>query len=249
MSRQARNKKRAQSHAINTAGVLLLAAAAALIVWSLLLRTGTLQLRYAELQNKMYEFQLSVASLDDKWLIFLIIELLFLAKSILPLPVSLMFVISGMVFPYSYAVLINAVGMLLLMTVKYLWGYRFGAGKFEKKLLSYRVVQTVFNKKYGKGLTLFLGRLIPWTPINKTSQLYGALKYPFDKYIYISIIALTPKLLIYSVIGRNVYDPFSTKFLAPLTAIFAISGISLLVLNRLFINTDEEASENKKITV
>ena len=240
MKRKQPDKTKIRSNAIYTAGSLLLIAAAALIVWNLLLQTGTLQLRYAEFQNRMYEFQLSVASLDNKWLILIIIELLFALKSVLPLPVSLMFVLSGMVFPYSYAVLINAVGMLILMSIKYLWGFRFGAGKIEKKLLGYQPVQKILNKPYGVGLVLFLSRMIPWVPLNKTSQFYGALKYPFDRYTYISILALVPKLLIYSVIGRNVYDPFSTKFLAPLTMIFMAAGISLLILNRLFAGSGEK---------
>ena len=236
------DKTKVRFGAVNTAGILLLTGAVALVVWNLLLRTGTLQLRYAELQNRMYEFQLSVASLNNKWLILIIIELLFALKSVLPLPVSLMFVLSGMVFPYSYAVLINAVGMLILMSIKYLWGFHFGAGKIEKKLLGYHAVQKVLNKPYGVGLVLFLSRMIPWMPLNKTSQFYGALKYPFDRYIYLSILALVPKLLIYSVIGRNVYDPFSTKFLVPLTVIFTAAGLSLLILNRLFTGTDNKNS-------
>lgn len=222
---------------LNLAGVILLAASVALIIWSRLIKLGTLQIRYAEIQNYLYEIQLSVASLDNKWLIVIIIEVFFMLKSIIPLPISFIFVISGMVFPYGYAVLINALGMLLLVIIKYLWGFKFGTGKIDKKLLNNNTVQKVINKNYSKGAILFICRLIPWLPVNKISQMYGALKYPFDKYIYISIIGFTPRLLFYSVIGRNAYDPFSTKFLLPLTLLFAIAGISLLTLNAIFYKT------------
>lgn len=237
-------KEKMKRNVVNTIGIVLLAVSAALFIWSLLLIPGTIQARYAELQNYLYEFQLAVASLDRKWLIVLIIELLFVLKSIIPIPVSLMFVLSGMVFPYSAAVLVNAVGMLLLVSVKYLWGYRFGTGKLDKKLLGYPVVQRILNLNYGKGITLLLARLIPWCPINKISQLYGAMKYPFDRYLYISVIAISPKVLMYSVIGRNVYDPFSTKFLAPLTVLFAVAGSSLLLLNALF-GKNEQTEANR----
>lgn len=228
------DKRKLQYNALNALGIFLLAFTIALIIWSRLLKLGVLQLRYAEIQNMLYEFQLSIASLEDKWLIFIIIEILFIAKSIIPIPISLMFVISGMVFPYSYAVLINALGMILLIIIKYLWGFKFGTGKIDKKLLNITTVQKILNKNYSKGVILFSARLIPWIPVNKISQLYGAVKYPFDRYLYISIIAFTPRVLVYSVIGRNVFDPFSTKFLLPLTVISAVGGISLITLNKLF---------------
>ena len=243
------DKAKIRRNAVNTVGIILLAAAAALFVWNLLLIPGTIQARYAELQNYLYEFELAVASLSNKWLIILIIEFLFIAKSIIPIPVSLMFVLTGMVFPYSAAVLINAVGMMLLVSVKYYMGFRFGAGKLEKKLFQYALVQKILNRDYGKGIVLLLGRLIPWCPINKLSKAYGAMKYPIDRYLYISIIGFAPRLLMYSVIGRNVYDPFSTKFLAPLIALFALAGISLLILNALLFRIDDTADDKntKKI--
>lgn len=228
------DKEKVKFKAVNTIGVLLLSAAAALFIWNLLLIPGQIQAKYAELQNYLTEFQNTVASLENKWLIFLIIELLFVIKSVLPLPISLMFVLSGMVFPYHIAVFINALGLLLLTSLKYYQGYRFGAGKLDKKLLAYSFVQKILKKKHGQAIILLCARLIPWCPINKISLLYGELKYSFNRYLTISLIAFSPKILMISVIGKNVYDPFSTKFLAPLTMIFAISGSSLLALNALF---------------
>ncbi|MBR1810574.1 MAG: VTT domain-containing protein [Clostridia bacterium] len=224
-------KKKVRRNAINIVGISFLIAAVVLIIFSRLFIVDILELKYVEFLDKLYEFQLIVASLSDKWLIIVIIELLFILKSVIPIPLSFVFVISGMVFPYSYAVLINAVGMALLMTIKYYWGEKLGIGKLDRKWLNYEPIQKFLNTKYGKGLMLFLSRLIPWTPTNKVSQIYGTMDYPFDRYLLISLVGYTPKIFSYSIIGRNVYNPISLDFVAPFIFLLAISGTALLILN------------------
>lgn len=195
-------------------------------------------LRYVEMLDKLYEYQLAVASLNDRWLILIIIELLFILKSVVPIPLSFMFVITGMVFPYSQAVLINTVGMALLMSIRYLWGIRFDIGKLDKKLVSSAIIRKTFETRYGKGMILLLTRLIPWTPTNKVSRIYGAERYPFDRYLLVSLIGFSPKILSYSKIGRTIYDPISYEFLAPFIVLFAISGVSLLIFGAVFFRAD-----------
>ena len=161
----------------------------------------------------------------------IIIELLFILKSVLPIPLSAIFVISGMVFPYSYAVLINAIGMIFLMSIKYYWGVKWGLSKLDQKLIAYEPVHRLLSAKYGKPVVLLLGRAVPMSPANKISQIYGTLQYPFDRYIVLSLIGFTPKIFSWSIIGRNVFNPFTVDFVAPFIVLLAISGASLLILS------------------
>lgn len=77
-----------------------------------------------------------------------------------------------------------------------------------------------------------LFRLVPYFPINSISQLYGALEYDYWKFILLSLLGFTPKIISYSMIGRHVYNPFSLAFMLPIVIIFTISGVSILAVNK-----------------
>lgn len=231
-------KSRALGRFINLTGVVMLSLSILLLLVSQYGDLDAISLRYVEFLDKLYEIQLAVASLNDKWLIVIIIELLFILKSVLPIPLSFMFVITGMVFPYTEAVIINAIGMALLMSIKYMWGVKFDLGKLDKKLVSSAIIRKTFETKYGKGMILLLTRLIPWTPTNKISRIYGAERYPFDRYLTASLIGFSPKILSYSKIGRSIYNPISYEFLAPFVVLFAIGGVSLLIFGAIFFRVD-----------
>ncbi|MBQ6164199.1 MAG: VTT domain-containing protein [Clostridia bacterium] len=235
---QRETKSRALGRFINITGVTMLCLSVLLLLLSQYGDFELIRLQYVELTDKLYEIQLAVASLDAKWMILIIIELLFMLKSVLPIPLSFMFVITGMVFPYAEAVIINAVGMALLMSIRYMWGVKFDIGKLDKKLVSSAIIRKTFETKYGKGLILLLTRLIPWTPTNKISRIYGAEQYPFDRYLLISLIGYSPKILSYSKIGRSIYNPISYEFLAPVIVLFAIGGVSLLIFGAIFFRVD-----------
>lgn len=235
---QKETKSRALGRFINLTGVVMLSLSILLLLVSQYGNLDAISLRYVEFLDKLYEIQLAVASLNDKWLIVIIIELLFILKSVLPIPLSFMFVITGMVFPYTEAVIINAIGMALLMSIKYMWGVKFNLGKLDRKLVSSAIIRKTFETKYGKGMILLLTRLIPWTPTNKISQIYGAERYPFDRYLMVSLIGFSPKILSYSKIGRSIYNPISYEFLAPFVVLFAIGGVSLLIFGAIFFRVD-----------
>ena len=68
--------------------------------------------------------------------------------------------------------------------------------------------------------------------MNTISQVYGAMQFDLPRYLVISMLGFWPKILSYSFIGRHVYDPFSMAFILPIVLLLAVSGISLLAVNR-----------------
>lgn len=163
----------------------------------------------------------------------LIILLNFLIKSIIPwLPISFLMVAAGVIFKWYYAVLINAAGLIILFTVRYYWGKRFGGGNVEKILSRYDKSHTLIDKgKLGSTLVLFFTRLIPCLPINAVSQLYGTTGLSYSKYLVISLVGFSYKLFSYTIIGRNIYDPFSARFIVPFILLFVFSGFTLLAIS------------------
>lgn len=227
------NREKLAQKIVKLSGFLLLIVAVLLLAWSFISRNEVLQDWYAEYQAILYEFQQRVIYLEDKWIIIIIIESLFLLKSIIPFPMSFMFIVSGMVFPVYYALLIDISGLCILLSVRYAFGYRLGGGRTHRFLKRNPALQRFFERD-GKGnpLLLFFLRLVPSVPVNTISQLYGAMKFEYPQYIAISLLGFSPKLISYNFVGNNVYNPFSAKFITPLIILCIISGVSMLAVNR-----------------
>ncbi|NMP37754.1 MAG: VTT domain-containing protein [Clostridiales bacterium] len=218
---------------LNTISIIMLSAAAALFIWTLIAKIDIIRIRYEDLQATLLEFEVFITSLPRKWLVILAILLVFALKCFVPIiPLSAMFIMSGMVFKVQYATLINIAGFILLMSIRYAWGCKVGSGQAGRLLKKSELLTELLKlEENGNGVMLFLFRLIPVIPVNTVSQLYGSLNFNYEKYLLISLLGFAPRIISYSVIGRHVYDPFSVGFLLPIIILLLISGIALLIFN------------------
>ena len=220
---------------LNILGGILLILAVVLFCVALLFQDPTFVEHYDEIMNRLSEFEYAVATLPYRGLVIVAILLIYLSKSVFPIPISAICVIAGMAFPMPYAVLINIVGFSLLCVIKYFWGKHIGGGLVHKLLLknedTERILEKADNKAKGGLLVGF--RMVPSFPINTISQVYGAMGYDLKTYLLLSVAGFLPKLISYSFIGRNVYNPFSMAFILPFVILFTISGLSLFGVNQM----------------
>ena len=215
---------------LNILACVLLILAVALLVLTFLMQINDVSSAYDEVLERLAEFEAAVASIPSKWLVILVI---YIGKVLIPLPITAVCVIAGMVFPTPIAVAVNFAGMTLLMTIKFYWGKHLGGGTIHKILTRYDNVRRMMESgKRSTDWILVLFRLVPYFPINSISQLYGALEYDYWKFILLSLLGFTPKIISYSMIGRHVYNPFSLAFMLPIVIIFTISGVSILAVNK-----------------
>ena len=215
---------------LNILACVLLILAVALLVLTFLMQINDVSSAYDEVLERLAEFEEAVASIPSKWLVILVI---YIGKVLIPLPITAVCVIAGMVFPTPIAVAVNFAGMTLLMTIKFYWGKHLGGGTIHKILTRYDNVRRMMESgKRSTDWILVLFRLVPYFPINSISQLYGALEYDYWKFILLSLLGFTPKIISYSMIGRHVYNPFSLAFMLPIVIIFTISGVSILAVNK-----------------
>lgn len=229
------HKKNNRRRLLNFLGCVLLILAFVLFGVALLFQDPTFVEHYDEIMRRLAEFEYSVATLPYRGLVIVAILLIYLSKSFVPLPISAVCVIAGMAFPLPYAVLINIVGFSLLCIIKYFWGKHIGGGLVHKLLLKSEDIERILEKAddKAKGALLVGFRLVPSFPINTISQVYGAMRYDLKWYMLLSVAGFLPKLVSYSVIGRNVYDPFSMAFILPFVILFTISGLSLFGVNKM----------------
>ncbi len=197
---------------------------------------------YIKYQGLMENFEGKIAEIPNKFLIFICLLLLFTSKSMIVLiPITITCIVTALIFPFEVAIVINSIGYLLIFTIKYFWGRYIDAGyihrlvKNSKTLLKY--IQDEENGyATGNPLLLFILRLVPTVPINPISAMYGHMGYDYWKYIFLSMLGVSLKIVSFTALGSNISDPFSSAFVIPLIVILFVSGFSMIsfsvILNR-----------------
>lgn len=227
------------------ASLVCFSAVAVLIIWSFVSKINFLEETYKEYIFWLSELEYKIGSIRNKWLLALVVMLLYFIKSAFPFyPVSIICVASAMVFDLPECLCLNIAGAALLLSVRYATGINDGGGKTHRFIKKHRFIRNLLESEgTGNSWLLFLFRLLPVFPVNTVSRLYGAMRFPFFKYIFISVSGFLPKTVSYIVIGRNVFNPFSLRFSLPLIVLTALTGTALLMMRAVYKINDNKQGE------
>lgn len=222
-------------------GVLLLLFACALIALLFSLRVEGLWGWYQAVQNRLLDLETYIRSIEPHYLFVSVLLLAFALRSYVPLiSVSALCLMSGVVLPVYVAIPLNVLGVGILQSVQYRKGKRKGGGRawmfFAKNVPVRKLLE---RDGTANPWLLYAFRLIPSFPQGAVSRVYGAMHYPYRHYILISLTGFAPKLLSYTFIGQNVFDPLSASFLTPAIIILILSGLSLLFVNTIWSFVDK----------
>lgn len=237
-----------RSGIMNAAGIALLISAAAVSVVVYLLRYDQRWLWYKVYQEKLLEAEQFIQSLGISWKFVLAMLIVFLVRTFIPfLSVSAICVLTGVVLPSYWALIVNFLGIIIMMSIKYFEGMKFGSGNAWKIISKNERARKIIESsgKVNKAL-LFALRLIPGFPLGSVSRIYGSLRFPYWQFILLSAAGFAPKLLSYTFMGTNVFDPLSSAFLVPLMIALTISGASLLCVNLIWLLVEKSVSSSKK---
>lgn len=237
-----------RSGIMNAAGIALLISAAAVSIVVYLLRYDQLWLWYKVYQEKLLEAEQFIQSLGISWKFVLTMLIVFLVRTFIPfLAVSAICVLTGAVLPSYWALIVNFLGIIIMMSIKYFEGMKFGSGNAWKIISKNERARKIIESsgKVNKAL-LFALRLIPGFPLGSVSRIYGSLRFPYWRFILLSAAGFAPKLLSYTFMGTNVFDPLSSAFLVPLMIVLTISGASLLCVNLIWLLVEKSVSSSKK---
>jgi len=237
-------KEKRKSSLINLIGVLLLVVAGVLIALLFFMNSPQLQAWYKDYTRGLVRLEDYVLNLPRMELIALAVLLLYIIKSLAPLPffpISVMCIITGAVLPMTTSFAINFAGLVLLVTLRYWWGRRSG-GQVQKVLKLHPSIRVfIENENKSKPWLLFLFRLVPNFPVNSVSQIYGSMRFDFPDYALISLLGFLPKLISYTILGNYSFDPLSIPFIVPLIIIFTLSGVSVIGINLALAKRQREA--------
>lgn len=241
-------KQKTISKILSGSAIFSFCVAVVLIVILCLLQIDSIKEKYDEYLYVLQDFEMRVAALQSRWLILVVIFLLFLLRSLsMMYPYPMIFIITAMVFPPYQSFFINVAGMAFTFAFRYYTGYEMGEGTINFALKKYPAILSAMEED-GKGnpIILLALRMVPSLPINTISHFYGSLEYSFPKYMLLSLGAYIPKLISYSFIGNNVYDPFSASFFVPMIVLLVFTGICLLIL-RTILNVSHKFSSKQNI--
>lgn len=230
---------------LNLTTIGLFTAAVVIAVITVIMSTKVAEGGWAEFLHTLDRLQDFIMSLDNRYLIVIAILGVYVLRGFLPIPFPFILMMTGVMFRPVNAIIINTVGTSIVLLITYYWGRITNGGVAIKKLEKYDNIREMMNH-HGKtklGVLVAL-RLVPSVPMNLVSKTYGGMKFPVDGFIVASLLGFFPKIWTYSVMGGNIAQPFTWKFMGPIIFLLILSGIVTLIVN---ITLGKIKGENKDV--
>lgn len=191
----------------------------ALIIW-----------KYEDLKNMdvraLVEASSSViAAVLTIWGVYLLKSIVFVV------PASLIYIAVGMAFPAHWAILINAVGIVIEVCATYLFGIIMGGDYVIKKLEKTKHGDKILAL-HGKNKlsAIFAIRVLPVFPIDLVSLFLGAVRMKFWHYLLISFGGIMPRVILFTILGDGIYDYIPMQKIALVAAILLPIALVIWVI-------------------
>jgi len=141
---------------------------------------------------------------------------------IMIIPVNMLYVAAGLIFPVGWAILITYIGLSIALSIGYINGKRLGENKVNKVLAkNKRAAAFLENHADNMPSLCFIVRLLPF-PKDLFSMFFGAVGMTFGKFIIISLMGVSPVMLSTVIAGAYIANPLSPEFLVPFGASLGI---------------------------
>lgn len=158
------------------------------------------------------------------------------------IPASLFYISVGMAFELLTAVAVNLAGILLEVTVSYVFGRFLGGAYIGKLLQSKKGGQKILEMQSRRSgaASVFVMRLLPVFPIDFVSLFLGGSKYPFVKYLLLSVAGIAPRVVLFTLLGDTIYDYIPMRLIITLIVI-AVPVAAVAVLIRMLYRRKKSA--------
>jgi galactokinase len=236
-----RNRK-ATKRLLLFAGLILVTVSFLLIALIFLLRYEWMWGWWRSYQQFLKQLEDRIFSIHRTWMFIGVIMALYIIKTVIPIyTTSVVCCIAGAVLPAKIAIPLNIIGTGVQMTIKYFWGKKWGAGGSWKLIRKSDLLRHIIQTEEGTGspVVLVTTGLVPLLSYNLKSAIYGSLDFGYWKFITLSLIGTMPRLLSFTIAGRNLYDPLTPGFLIPIVLITFVTGLTCLSANGVWTATEK----------
>lgn len=157
---------------------------------------------------------------DNPWLAVLVIFCFFAMKSLtVVIPLSLLYLASGLLFSPSVAVLISIIGVCITISLPYGIGYLFGKDMIKRIQVRYPAAKKIDQfQNENRFFTCFFVRIIGCLPGDLLSMYFGACRIPYWICIAAGVTGSLLSIVTTTLLGVELHDPFSLEFLLVLIA-------------------------------
>ena len=155
---------------------------------------------------------------------------LFTIKSLSPfLPITVLYVLSAIIFSFVTALLLNLAGTLVGMVIGYCIG-RYTSSEYAEKMADkYPKMRKISEKLHGgEWFFSYILRMVP-IPNEIISMYLGSMKVSFGKYFTASLVGTLPMVAVITLLGSNINNLFSPVTISAVAALAALMVISSLV--------------------
>ena len=141
-------------------------------------------------------------------LICAIVLAVYLVKSLVfVVPASMVYVAVGAILPTAVAVAVNLTGIWIEVSATWLLGFFLGRDAVERLLKKKPIGQKLLEKDPGDRIGVLLAiRAVPAFPIDFVSLLYGASGAKYPKYALFSVLGISWRVILFTVIGDAVFS-------------------------------------------
>ena len=182
---------------------------------------------------------------ENLWLAVLVFWGFFGLKSVsVVVPLTLLYIAVGSIYPYPVAILINLVGLTITFTIPYIIGRVSGGELIDYIESKYPKVQKLID--YGHDNNLFasyMSRAVIVVPADIMSIVYGALKMPYRPYLLGSLMGLLPEMLVQTYIGGSLSD-LTVKSLLVMLLLIGLTFAFSILLNKKVSKAGKAADED-----
>ncbi len=147
------------------------------------------------------------------------------------IPASLIYIAVGMAFPAHWAILINAVGILIEVAVSYVFGRIMGGNYVIEKLKKVKYGDKILEL-HGKNKlsAIFAIRFLPVFPIDLVSLFLGAVRMNFGKYLFVSLVGILPRVIIFTILGDGLYDYVPMQLIIPIACVLLAVALAVWIM-------------------
>ncbi len=163
----------------------------------------------------------------------IVLGVYFVKSLVFVVPASLIYISVGMAFETKQALLINAAGIMIEITVTYFLGKFLGKDAVEKKLRGNKAGDKLLNmKSKSKSLMIFIIRFTG-IPIDFSSLFMGAFDFKFLPYFFLSLLGLLPRVFLLTVIGDGFYDLIPMKYIVTGVIVLIPVAAAVIIIKKL----------------
>lgn len=143
------------------------------------------------------------------------------------IPLVMLYVVAGIIFPPGWAIVITYFCLFIEMTISFFIGRCLGSKRVLALINESERAKKIMEFGYNNGLlSCFVVRFIPGPPFDLTNMIIGSTGMKYPQFITGTMLGITPGMIPLVLMGDAAANPLSPQFLIP----FSISILTVLFL-------------------